>query len=63
MPRSYEAKVQRVVSRSESLRVTVPQVIVALLDLKDGDTLAFTVEPGSGKVSVTKKEGPTSQRR
>lgn len=51
------------VSRSESLRVTVPQVIVALMDLKDGDSLAFIVEPGSGRVSVTRKEGPSSQRR
>lgn len=68
MPRSFESKAVKSLKRSQSLRTTVPEAIAALLGLEPGDVVLWTVEPGSGRVEVSRKDlrrplGGSSKRR
>ena len=46
----------RVDRKSGSLRVTVPGAVSAILGIGAGDVLIWTVEPGSGRTTVTRGE-------
>jgi hypothetical protein len=55
-PRSFHSVVTRVDKKSDSLRVTVPGSVSALLGISAGDTIVWTVQPGSGRTTVTRGE-------
>ena len=54
MGRIFKSRVGRTKAASESLRTTIPEAVAAILGVTDGDTLAWVVEPGGLKVTVTK---------
>lgn len=62
MARTFESKAVRSVKASLSIRTTVPEPVAAILGLEVGDTLVWEVEPGSGKVSVSKLSSKSSRR-
>jgi hypothetical protein len=39
---------------SKSLRVTVPAIVVSILELKPGDKLRWTIDTSSGRLAVRK---------
>jgi bifunctional DNA-binding transcriptional regulator/antitoxin component of YhaV-PrlF toxin-antitoxin module len=54
--RVFTSTISRVDRKSESLRVTIPAPVSALLGARAGEILKWTVEPGSGKISVSRGE-------
>lgn len=60
MARSFESKTSRVLERSDSIRTVVPAPVAALLGVEPGDVLVWTVEPGSGRVTVSRQESDAS---
>lgn len=62
MAKSFESKAVRVLARSGSVRSTVPAPIAALLGVEPGDTLVWEVEPGSGRIVVTRKSDTGSAK-
>lgn len=63
MARVFESKAVRSVKQSESIRTTVPEAISALLGLEIGDSILWEVEPGSGRISVSRKGPAKSSKR
>jgi bifunctional DNA-binding transcriptional regulator/antitoxin component of YhaV-PrlF toxin-antitoxin module len=61
--RAFESKAVKSLKRSASLRTTVPEAVAALLGLEPGNSLLWTVEPGSGVVTVSRKEPSESGKR
>jgi hypothetical protein len=59
MAKVFSSKVGRTKSSSDSLRTTIPEAVVAILGVEDGDRLAWVVEPGAVRVTVTKLPPPT----
>lgn len=55
MPRAYESSVVQTTRRSPSLRTTIPEAVVGMLGLDPGDKLMWETEPGSLKVTVSRK--------
>jgi bifunctional DNA-binding transcriptional regulator/antitoxin component of YhaV-PrlF toxin-antitoxin module len=53
--RIFESKAVRSVKGSASVRTTVPEPVSALMGLEVGDTISWEVEPGTGKISVSRK--------
>lgn len=54
MPRIFKSKIGRTKTKSESLRTTIPEAVVAILGVEDKDTLAWVVEPGGNRITVSK---------
>lgn len=46
----------RVDKKSESLRLTIPAAVAALLGLRAGDSVVWSVEPGTGRTTVSRGE-------
>ena len=66
--RTYSVKVMGVAGQSESFRITVPQVIVAVLDLQKGDELLLGLRPRhaegfGGERRHSRSAGRTDLRR
>ena len=61
--KSYDSKLVKAVERSDSLRTTVPQPIVAVLGLEEGDTITWSFEPGSTEASVKRKAPEKSSKQ
>jgi bifunctional DNA-binding transcriptional regulator/antitoxin component of YhaV-PrlF toxin-antitoxin module len=57
MAKSFESTALRALARSDSLRATVPAPVAALLGLEPGDAIVWSVEPGTGVITVSKKRG------
>lgn len=55
MAKEFESTAVRSLGRSKSIRTTVPAPVAALLGLEFGDSLIWSVEPGTGRVSVSRK--------
>lgn len=60
-----KSKVFRAFEGTESLRTTVPQVVVGMLGLRPGSELVWTVHPGSvsAKVKMRSLNSETKQSR
>ncbi|HZY71178.1 MAG TPA: AbrB/MazE/SpoVT family DNA-binding domain-containing protein [Thermoplasmata archaeon] len=54
MDKSLESKVVRSARNSDSLRITIPQVVAQTLDLKPGDTLNWSISGPSDAIQVSK---------
>ena len=63
MARVFESKAVRSVKVSPSIRTTVPEPVAAILGLEVGDTIAWSVSPGSGEVSISRGAGSKSRKR
>lgn len=60
--RTFESKAVQSLKRSQSLRTTVPEAVAALLGLEAGDVIVWAVEPGSGHVAVSRREGAVAEK-
>lgn len=64
MARQFESKAVKSLKRSDSLRTTIPEPVAALMGLEPGDGVVWTVEPGSGSITVLRKEvSPSSKKK
>ncbi|MGA7922521.1 MAG: hypothetical protein WCA77_00895 [Thermoplasmata archaeon] len=55
---TFRSKVQQVklTETSETFRVTLPQALVAILDVGKGDELVWTYDASSRRITVSKGE-------
>lgn len=51
--RTFESSVVRAVSRSPSVRTTIPEAVAAILGAEPNDVLVWEVELGSGRIFVS----------
>ncbi len=58
MAKEFESRVVLSLKRSKSLRTTVPEVVATLLGLEPKDSLVWSVEPGTGVITVCRKPTP-----
>ena len=56
MGRTFLSKVQRSKAKSPSLRATIPEAVATALGVQEGDELAWTVEAGSIRVVVARRQ-------
>ena len=56
--REYRRKITKAESDTESYRTSIPQPIMALLNLEKGGTVVWTWDPATRKVTVTKGSDP-----
>lgn len=63
MPWSFTSRAQKVLPRSKALRLSIPQAVAAILDLRAGDTVEWIVEPGTGRVTISKKGSAFSRTK
>ena len=66
-PRTFEGtsvcvKAAPHLKRSKAIRLTVPRIIVEVMELHPGDALRWVAETSSGRVTVTKTERPPTRR-
>ncbi len=58
----FESSLVKPVEASKSLRTTVPQFVVALLGVEEGDALVWLADPKTGKVLVSAGSKKSSRR-
>lgn len=54
MVSKFTSTALRPLKRSRSIRTTIPAPVVAILGIEFGDTIAWSVEPRTGKVTVSR---------
>jgi hypothetical protein len=59
----FASKVLRTVEGSLSVRTTIPEAVAAILGVRPGSVLVWTVEPGTGKVCVSADSAKKSSKR
>ena len=63
MAKEFESKAVQSLDRSKSIRTTVPAPVAALLGLEFGDVIVWSVEPGTGRITVSTVGGrPTGKK-
>lgn len=60
MARTFTTSVHQSKPNSPSLRTTVPVGVATILNLQQGDSLVWTVEPEARRVTVAKRTAATA---